>query len=61
MLEKLEKMRIQKRLTVSSIITVAIASVAAVIAAIALFVVGSLYNRVLNYYAFPQGDLGIAM
>lgn len=61
MLEKLKKMRIQKRLTVSSVITVAIAGVAAVIAAIALFVVGSLYNRVLNYYAFPQGDLGIAM
>ena len=41
MLEKLEKMRIQRRLTVSSLITVLIASVAAIIAAILLFVVAS--------------------
>lgn len=57
MLEKLEKMRIQKRLTVSSLITVLIASVAAIIAAILLFVVASQYNKVLTNYAFPQGDI----
>lgn len=61
MLEKLEKMRIQKRLTVSSLITVLIASVAAIIAAILLFVVASQYNKVLTNYAFPQGDIGQAM
>ena len=57
MLEKLEKMRIQRRLTVSSLITVLIASVAAIIAAILLFVVASQYNKVLTNYAFPQGKL----
>ena len=57
MLEKLEKMRIQRRLTVSSLITVLIASVAAIIAAILLFVVASQYNKVLTNYAFPQGDI----
>lgn len=61
MLEKLEKMRIQRRLTVSSLITVLIASVAAIIAAILLFVVASQYNKVLTNYAFPQGDIGQAM
>lgn len=61
MLEKLEKMRIQKRLTVSSLITVLIASVAAIIAAILLFVVASQYNKVLTNYAFLQGDIGQAM
>lgn len=61
MLEKLEKMRIQRRLTVSSLITVLIASVAAIIAVILLFVVASQYNKVLTNYAFPQGDIGQAM
>lgn len=39
----------------------AIAGVAAALAAILLFIVASQYNRVLTYYAFPQGDIGIAM
>lgn len=38
-MEKLMKMRIQKRLTRSTLITVVLASVSAVIAAILLFVV----------------------
>ena len=61
MFEKLKKMRIQKRLTTSSTITVSIASTAAIIAAIFLFYIGSQYNHALTYYAFPQGDLGLAM
>lgn len=61
MFEKLKKMRIQKRLTNSSTITVSIASTAAIIAAIFLFYIGSQYNHALTYYAFPQGDLGLAM
>ena len=61
MFEKLKQMKIKKRLTQSSVITVSIASTAAVIAAIFLFYIGSQYNHALTYYAFPQGDLGLAM
>lgn len=61
MIKSLEKMRVQKRLTRGSLITVVIASVAAVIAAMFLFYIAGQYNRVLTYYAFPQGDLGMAM
>ena len=60
-MEKLMKMRIQKRLTRSALITVVLASVSAVIAAILLFVVSWQYDQVLTYNAFPQGDIGIAM
>ena len=61
MLEKIRKQRIQKKLTSSSTLTVALASVAAVLATIILAYVGSQYNHALTYYAFPQGDLGLAM
>ena len=61
MFEKLKLMRIEKRLKNSSMITVSIASTAAIIAAIFLFYIGSQYNHALTYYAFPQGDLGLAM
>lgn len=60
-MEKLMKMRIQKRLTRSALITVVLASVSAVMAAILLFVVSWQYDQVLTYNAFPQGDIGIAM
>lgn len=60
-MEKLMKMRIQKRLTRSALITVVLASVSVVIAAILLFVVSWQYDQVLTYNAFPQGDIGIAM
>lgn len=39
----------------------ALASIASVITAIFLFFISSQYNHTLTYYAFPQGDLGIAM
>ena len=61
MLEKFNRMRIEKRLKNSSMITVSIASTAAIVAAIFLFYIGSQYNHALTYYAFPQGDLGLAM
>lgn len=61
MIEKLKLMRIEKRLKNSSILTVSIASTAAIIAAILLFYIGIQYNHALTYYAFPQGDLGMAM
>ena len=61
MIDGLMKLRIKERLNKSSTITITIAGVAAVLAAILLFIVASQYNRVLTYYAFPQGDIGIAM
>ncbi len=61
MLKKLQKMKIAKRLTTSSIITVIIASVASVITLLFLNYMVSRYEYAMTYYAFPQGDLGIAM
>ncbi len=61
MFEKLKNLRIKKRLTTSSMITVALASLASLLAVfIVVYVVGQ-YDHVLSYYAFPQGDLGRAM
>ena len=60
-IDGLMKLRIKERLNKSSTITITIAGVAAALAAILLFIVASQYNRVLTYYAFPQGDIGIAM
>lgn len=61
MFKSLAKMRIEKRLTVSSIITVALTGIASLLAIITLVYMVGRYNRVLNYYAFPQGDIGHAM
>lgn len=61
MIEKMKQLRIEKRLTRSSIVTVAVAGVGAVVAALFLFYTGVRYDNTLTYYAFPQGDIGIAM
>lgn len=61
MLKKLRLMRIKQRLTRSSIITVGMAALAAVLATIVLIYMSGQYNHVLTYYAFPQGELGLAM
>lgn len=61
MMKKLMNMRIQKRLTSSSLITIGITGLAAVIAIIAMISMSLQYRHVLNYYAFPQGDIGHAM
>ncbi len=61
MLKRLKNMRIQKRLTTSSIIGVLLASVASIFAMICIIYMSGQYNHVLNYYAFPQGDIGKAM
>ena len=57
----LEKMKIKKRLTTGFTMTIGFCALAAILAIIAMFVIVSRYNRVLNYYAFPQGDIGHAM
>ena len=61
MFEKLKNLRIKKRLTASSMITVGLASLASLLAVFIIIYVVGRYNHVLSYYAFPQGDLGRAM
>ena len=61
MLKKLQDMRIQKRLKVSSIITLVLTGIAALIALIAIVIMISRYDHTLTYYAFPQGDIALAM
>lgn len=61
MLKKLLKMRIHKRLRGSSLITIGISGIASVLAVVVLLYMVGQYNHVLNYYAFPQGDIGHAM
>jgi len=61
MLEKLQKLRIQKRLKKSSLITLVLASLATVIAVFSMIVLIVKYNHTLTYYAFPQGDIALAM
>ena len=61
MLKKIMKMRVQKRLTLSSLITVGISAIASLFAIfVVIYMVGQ-YDHVLTYYAFPQGDIGHAM
>ena len=61
MFEKLKNLRIKKRLTASSMITVSLAGIASLLAVLIIVYVVGRYNHVLSYYAFPQGDLGRAM
>ena len=61
MIKKLMKMRIQKRLTMSSLITIGISAVASLFAILVMIYMVSRYDHVLSYYAFPQGDIGHAM
>lgn len=61
MIEKMKQMRIEKRLTYSSVISVALASIGAIVAAVFLFYMGTRYDQILTYNAFPQGDIGLAM
>lgn len=61
MLKKIMKMRVQKRLTFSSLITIGISAIASLFAIFVVIYMVSRYDHVLNYYAFPQGDIGHAM
>ncbi len=61
MLEKLRKMRIEKRLKSSSRISLLLACVATVLAVVAMVIMIVRYNHTLTYYAFPQGDIALAM
>ena len=61
MFKRLRKLRIRKRLTTSSIITIGLSSISSIVALVVVFVMVAQYNKVLDYYAFPQGDIGHAM
>ena len=57
----LKNMKIQKRLTTGSIISVGISSIASILAVIILVIMVNQYSYTLKYYAFPQGDIGLAL
>ena len=59
--QKMMKMRIQQRLKTNSILSVGITGIGTLLAIIAMLYMIAQYNRVLTYYAFPQGDIGNAM
>jgi len=61
MLKKLQSYRIEKRLKVSSLITLLLTGIASIIAVITMGIMISRYNYTLTYYAFPQGDIALAM
>ncbi len=61
MLQKIMKLRIQKRLTKSSLMTIGISALASLFALIVIIFMVSRYSHVLTYYAFPQGDIGHTM
>ena len=61
MLQKLLNLRLKKRLRTGSAITIAIGSVATILALVMMVYMGNRYTYVLNHYAFPQGDLGYFM
>ncbi len=61
MLKKIQDYRIQKRLRASSFISLILISAAAVVAVIVMSIILSRYNYTLTYYAFPQGDIALAM
>ena len=61
MFKNLQKLRIEKRLRKSSFITLLLSSVASVVAVIIMAIIIVRYNYTLTYYAFPQGDIALAM
>ena len=56
-----DNMRIQERLKKSYIMVLAIATVAAVIGVVSVFVVATNYKNAMDNYALPQGDIGKLM
>lgn len=54
-------MRIQERLQKSNVLVLGIASVAAILGVIAVFILSSNYKNAMDNYALPQGDIGQLM
>ena len=61
MFKNLQQLRIGKRLRASSLITLLLSGFASVIAVIIMIIIIVRYNYTLTYYAFPQGDIALAM
>ncbi|MBQ4059067.1 MAG: MCP four helix bundle domain-containing protein [Lachnospiraceae bacterium] len=61
MFANLKNMRIQKRLKTSYNIVIALAGVASLVGIVVMFIMTSRYDHTLTNYAFPQGDIGLAM
>lgn len=61
MISKIQNLRIEKRLKRSSIVTLMLTSLAAVVAVITMGIMINRYNYTLTYHAFPQGDIALAM
>lgn len=61
MFNKLQNLRIQKRLRACSLISLVMMGIATLIALIVIGVMIVRYNYTLTYYAFPQGDIALAM
>lgn len=61
MFRELQKLRIEKRLRKSSSITLLLSSAASIVAVIVMAIIIVRYNYTLTYYAFPQGDIALAM
>lgn len=57
----MNKMKIKKRLITAIRLNSAVVSFAGFLGIIAIFVLGNRYEHALDYYAFPQGDIGKAM
>lgn len=57
-MEKLEEMKIEKRLSSGFFRTTTITSIGAVIALVAMLVISNRYTYALQYYGFSQGDIG---
>ena len=54
-------MRIQERLQKSYIMVLAIATIAAVLGIVSVFVISTNYKKAMDNYALPQGDIGQLM
>ncbi len=61
MFANLQKLKIEPRLRKSSRITLVLSSIAAVLAIVAMAFIIYRYDYTLEYYAFPQGDIALAM
>ena len=61
MLEKLKNLRIYKKLKMNSFITLGLVGIASLFAVLIVFYMTSRYDYTLTYYAFPQGNIALAM
>ena len=57
----LKEMRIKKRLEITFKVILLMTSSVAIIGILFILYMNSQYSHTLEYYAFPQGDIGLAM